>query len=288
MELERIYKEKLISEIKNPYISILIGPRQVGKSYLLRQIQKECRKMGYSTAFYNLEFSDDLMKFSADEKIIIDMINNGPDVVFIDEFHYLRNATKIFKAVYDSGRKKKIFASGSSSVEMHKHLKESLAGRFRISEIYPLTLKELAKIRGYNINDYFSTGGMPGLIHEKTLDEKIELLKNIVHTYLMKDIKSLIREENIRSFNHLLYSIAGAQGSIATVAGFARDVRLSEPAVNNHLDILEQTRVCFPLASYSGNLANELKKSRKYYLYDPGIRNILLNDFSDITDRADK
>ncbi len=216
------------------------------------------------------------------------MLKKSGDVIFIDEFHYLKNATKLLKASYDSRGKQKIFVSGSSSIEIHKHLKESLAGRYRLTNIFPLYIKELKQQKGYKSSDYLTMGGMPGLIHEKTFNEKIELLKNIVQTYIMKDIKGSIKEENIRSFNQLLYLIAQNQGSVVSVSGLAREVRLSEPAVKYHLELLEQTFVVYSLASYSGNLGNELKKVKKYYLYDIGIRNSLLNDFSSIEKRDDK
>jgi predicted AAA+ superfamily ATPase len=107
-------------------------------------------------------------------------------------------------------------------------------------------------------------------------------------TYLLKDIKSLIREENIRAFNSILYGIAQNQGQIVSVASLARDAGLSEPAIKHHLELMSQTYVCFPLDSYARNLANELKKVKKYYLYDIGIRNCILNDYSQLDNRPDK
>jgi predicted AAA+ superfamily ATPase len=129
---------------------------------------------------------------------------------------------------------------------------------------------------------------MPGLVHEETAEEKIALLKNILQTYLLKDIKSLIKEENIRAYNNLLYNLAQSQGSPVSVSSLAREIGLSEPAVKYHLELMAQTYVCFPLESYSGNLANELKKVKKYYLYDIGIRNSILRDFSNVERRQDK
>jgi predicted AAA+ superfamily ATPase len=96
-----------------------------------------------------------------------------------------------------------------------------------------------------------------------------------------------VREENIRAYNTLIYLLAEHQGSVLTVASLAREVRLSEPTVRSHLDILDQTYVAFSLDSYSTSLGNELKKSKKYYLYDLGIRNALLRDFSYADQRQD-
>lgn len=288
MKINREILNKLYKELSKPYVSILIGPRQVGKSFLLSELKQMAEKIGLKTKLFNLEIPRDINAFIGTDENIIEMILQCGDVVFIDEFHYLKNATKIFKAIYDSNSKIKIYASGSSSIDIHRHLKESLAGRFRLTKIYPLYIKELSQLKKYNKLDYFKMGGMPGLIHEETFEDKVELLNNIVQTYLLKDIKSLIKEENIRAFNHLLFFIAQNQGSIISIANLAREIRLSEPAVSHHLDLLAQTFVAFPLSSYSKNLANELKKAKKYYQFDIGIRNCLLNDFSDIENREDR
>ncbi len=288
MEIKRIVYNELLREIDKPYISIIIGPRQIGKTFLLKQIEQECKRRKLRTKFYNLEDPRDLHYFAGSDEQIIDKLNEPLDVVHIDEFHYLKNATKIFKVIYDSKRKIKIFASGSSSMQIHKHLKESLSGRYRLTIVYPLYYKEEKKIPAFTLNEYLRYGGLPGLIHEESPEDKMALLQNILETYLLKDIKSLIKEENIRAYNHLLYSIAQSQGSPVPVASLAREVGLSEPAVKYHLELMAQTYVCYPLESYSKNLANELKKVRKYYLYDIGMRNSILNDFSSIDTRQDK
>lgn len=289
MDINRIIYKELATEINKPFISILIGPRQVGKTFLMRQLEEKCRLNGLKALFSNLEDPDDLRSFGGDEdRIIRQMKNIDAEVLFLDEFHYLKNATRIFKVMYDSGMKVKIFASGSSSMEIHKHLKESLAGRFRLSLVHPLYANELRQLPGYSFETFLRFGGLPGLTHEQSAGDKMALLKNVLQTYLLKDIKALIREENIRAFNSLLYSLAQNQGQVVSIAALAREVGLSEPTVKHHLDLMAQTYVCFPIDSYSHNLANELKKVKKYYLYDTGIRNCILNDYSPLDERRDK
>ncbi|KAB2840031.1 ATP-binding protein [bacterium] len=288
MEIIRSIFNKLEAELPNRAVSILLGARQVGKSTLMEQLQRSARKKGLSTVYYNLELSSDLEKFSGDAKGIYHLLTSGAEVVFIDEFHYLENASKIFKSVYDGKKRVKIFASGSSSLEIHKHLRESLAGRFQKTMIYPLSYEECGQIQEFNLDQYLRWGGMPGLLHSPGPEEKINLLENIVSTYLTKDIKALIQEENVRAFNSLLYLLAQNQGSLATHSNLAREIGLSEPTIVRHLEIMSQTYVCFSVPSFSTNLANELKKSRKYYLFDLGIRNQLLKDFRTAAERDDK
>ena len=288
MKIKRNCFDKLLGEISVPQISILLGARQVGKSTLMRQLQSKAKRSGYKTAFYDLEQSSDLNRLAGTEQDVINEITNGAQVVFIDEFHYIKNASKIFKAIYDRGKSIKIYASGSSSLSIHKHLKESLAGRFKKTIIYPFNIKEWQKVPNFKIEQYLQWGGMPGLIHHSKDDARVELLENIVSTYITKDIKGLIREENVRSFNSLLYLLAQSQGSMAVVSSLARETGLKEITVARHLEIISQTYVLHVVPSFSQNLANELKKSKKYYLFDIGIRNLLLKDFRKIDDREDK
>jgi len=288
MKIKRPIFNKLWTEIKEPEISILLGARQVGKTTLMHQIESRAEKEGHDAAFFNLESSEDLEKLSGPNKDVVDTICRSGDVIFIDEFHYLKNASKIFKEIYDSKKNIKIYASGSSSLEIHKHLKESLAGRFRKTIIYPLSFNESRQKLNMSLNDFLRWGGLPGLIHRKNNDEKMDLLSNIVSTYIIKDIKALIKEENVRAFNSMLYSLAQNQGSLTVVANIAKEAGLSESTVANYLEIMSQTYVCYQIHSYSTNLANELKKSKKCYLFDAGIRNILLKDFRKYSRREDK
>jgi hypothetical protein len=289
MDINRTVYAELSVEIGKPFVSILIGPRQVGKTFLMRQLAIECHGKGLKVQFHNLEDPDDLREYRGDEdQLIRQLKETDTDVLFLDEFHYLKNATRIFKVLYDSGIKVKIFASGSSSLEIHKHLKESLAGRFRLSLIHPLTGFELRQLPDYAFAEFLRFGGLPGLTHEEGSAAKMGLLKNVLQTYLLKDIKALVKEENVRAFNTLLYSLAQNQGQVVSVAALAREVGLSEPAIKHHLELMSQTYVCFPVDSYSRNLANELKKVKKYYLYDTGIRNCILSDYSPLDDRQDR
>ena len=288
MQIKRLYSNKLWEEMSEPSISILLGARQVGKSTLLRQLEIKAKKSSLTTAFYDLEQPSDLNRLSGTDSEVIQELTSRARIIFIDEFHYLKNASKIFKAIYDSRKPVKIYASGSSSLEIHKHLKESLAGRFLKTMIYPLIMDEWQQYPKFSNNEYLQWGGMPALIHKPGSNDRAGLLENIVSTYITKDIKGLIKEENIRPFNSLLYLLAQSQGSMAVVSSLARETGLSESTMARHLEIISQTYVLYAITSYSENLANELKKSRKYYLFDIGIRNLLLKDFRAISEREDK
>ena len=289
MHLDRTIYPEILSELKRRETTILLGARQVGKTYLLKWLKRDLDKKGVPSTFFNLEDPEHLRLFNQPEDRLFSLLTTSGKVVFIDEFHYLKNASRLFKAVFDSSRRVKIFASGSSSLEIHKHLKESLVGRRHLIKIYPLSYAELEKRLGKQTQDYyFRFGGLPGVIQESTRKNQARLLEDMIQAYLLKDIKSLIKEENIRAFNTLLYLLAQSQGSLTNVDSLSRQIGLTARSVQKYLDIMAHTYVLHPLPSFSRNLGNELKKSKKYYLYDLGIRNALLKDFRKIDDRDDK
>jgi hypothetical protein len=293
MKIARSVLPGLIAEIKRPEVSILLGPRQVGKTFLLREIQRHAMRSGLRTRYYDLELPADLLAFNKSDAELFQMLTKDTDVVFIDEFHYMKNASKIFKAIFDSRKKIKIFASGSSSIEMHKHIKESLAGRRLTTHIAPLGLAEFgqkARRGGASrlLEEYATYGGLPGLLHAPDEPSKIRILNEILATYIQKDVKGLVKEENIRAFNNLIYLLAENQGSLISENSLAKEIGLTAATVNRHLSILDKTYVCHSVHSYSRNLGNELKKSKKVYFYDLGIRNALLKDFGELNRRRDK
>ncbi len=289
MIINRSVFNQLQEEISQPEINILLGPRQVGKTTLLRALENSARSHGLKTAFFDLEQPQVLAKFNIPNQQIIEKLRGAGDVIFIDEFQYLENASKIFKAIFDLKSKTKIICSGSSSLEIHKHLKESLAGRRLLFRIFPLQYEEIKNsVAPHSLEHYLRFGGMPALTHTQDVKRKQTILSELLSAYILKDVKSLVREENIRAFNHLLYLLAQNQGSLISAHSLSKEINMSLKALNHYLDILEQTYVNSRIYSFSNNLGNELKKSCKSYLYDLGIRNALIKDFSAMEERPDK
>ena len=170
---------------------------------------------------------------------------------------------------------------------MHSHLKESLTGRKKEFRISALSFTE-AKESVQTFSNYMVYGGYPGLIHEKNKQDQIEYLGSIVASYILKDIKSLIQEENISAFNQLLYMLAFNQGQVISINNLAQELRTSYSTIERYLETLSQTYILHKISSYAANLSNELKKSKKYYFCDMGIRNSILNNFETIKNRKDK
>lgn len=287
-QFKRNIYPKLLEEFKNDKICVIFGARQVGKSYLMNKLYKEHKN---NAAFFDLEQPEVISLFAESEIEIKNLLLESGRIIFVDEFHYIENASYIFKAIYDLGKrdikhKTKIIASGSSAIEMHKHLKESLAGRINKYYLRPLTLEEYLKNEIGEPDEYFIYGGLPE-VYSLEKKDRPKLLAQIVSSYIQKDVKSLIQETNIAAFNKLIFMLANVNQAIP-VSSFSRELGLSVNTVQSYLDILEQSFVIYSLHSYSTNLSNELKKSKKYYFYDLGIRNSLLKNFQPISSRSDK
>lgn len=287
MRIKRIIFNDLQEQFSDHKVSILVGPRQVGKTYLLKELQQSLEAKGHKTRYFDLEQPNDLLALGKSEQEQFNVLTQSGRVVFVDEFHLLKNISKLFKAIHDSPHKVKIYASGSSALEMHKHLKESMAGRVLFNRIFPLTLAELKQDKKYKVDSVLNYGGLPGLLHCKDKNDMMIELQNMVATYIQKDIKSLIKEENIRAFNLLIALLSEYQGSVVVSASLSKEIGLSKPTIEKYLEILSKTYVCHCLPSFAKNLSNELKKSKKYYLYDLGIRNSIVKDFRNIQERPD-
>jgi predicted AAA+ superfamily ATPase len=289
VEIKRQVYPDLKAELAYDGITLLIGARQVGKTHLMKKLFKEYQKLGKKVTFYDLEQPDTLLLFNRSEQDITKLLTKGNEVIFLDEFYYLKNASHIFKAIYDSGYKIKIFASGSSTFQIHKHLKESLAGRKRIYTIFPCSFQEMADLWGKDcFNLYLKFGGLPGISKLNKPKDIVLLLSDIHQSYILKDVKSLLKEENIRIYNNLIYLLAERQGSIISINSLAGELGLTSNSIDNYLNILSQTGVSYLVMSFSRNMGNELKKSKKYYLYDIGIRNMILKDFRPLSGREDR
>ncbi len=293
MLINRIIFEKLLSQKDSRAISILIGARQVGKSTLLSQLQKNfkqsCRYINLENPLHLNIFSDGYTSF----------MNEVPeDIIFIDEFHYYSNMTSVFKSVYDLCPNKKIYASGSSSLEMHQHLKESLAGRKTQNNIYPLSFAEW--LSQYNIyipeegeylplekkntldkylDEFLTYGALPGLIHIKGDIEKREYLFNIYQTYISKDIKSFLKEESILSFNKMIEYMTINNTCQLNMNTLSRVSGVSVRQATKQFEVMQGTYVLGVLRPFYNNKNKEITKNPKTYFYDQGVANVITTDF---------
>jgi predicted AAA+ superfamily ATPase len=297
--------------------TIVVGPRQAGKSTLLRQLRDALAAMGRPVALLNLERSD--VRQALDERpenlfSFCPLPAEGTVTVFVDEIQYLRDPSNFLKLLYDeyAGRLK-IVATGSSAFYIDRGFKDSLAGRKRIFELYTLDFEEfllfsgldelssqLADLRSGRIQrsgqeamltaalgQYAVYGGYPAVVLEQRLSDKEERLYELRDAFVKRDIlESGVADE--QRFYRLMALLAGQTGSLLNVHELAKVLRMNADTVERHLYVLQK---CFHLAllrPFFANLTKELVKMPKAYFQDIGLRNALLNNFSPFPVRSDK
>ncbi len=314
--MRRALFEPLAAHLQKKEFTIITGARQTGKSTLLRQLEAHCKELSIPSVFLNLENKDILPVLNEQP---LNLLNYLPDVkgrviVFIDEIQYLDDPSNFLKLLYDEHVEKvKIVASGSSVFYIDDHFRDSLAGRKRVFQLFTCSFNEYLQLRDKDAllqeyerilsnkkakttqleylrlewQSYMLYGGYPAVVTEPDFREKIEKLKEIRDSFVKRDIlESGVQNET--AFYHLFRLLAEQSGCLMNVHELSTTLRIKNDTVNNYLHILQK---CFHLAlvkPFFHNLRKELTKMPKGFLLDTGLRNCLLNNFQQISDRMDK
>lgn len=316
--IKRDLFKQIIGHLKEKEMTVIIGPRQAGKTTLLKQVQNyliDKLKVNPSAVFYfNLDLARDMALFS-DQKNIINFIqsrkrNKETMYLFIDEAQRINNAGIFLKGIYDMGLSVKFFLTGSSSLEIKSKIQEPLTGRKKIFYLMPLNFAEYANyknpdifkiiqkekiISDYDYNEYEKLaddfvvfGGYPRVALESNVDKKIELIEELYNSYLEKDIINFMRVKNPVSFSKLVSLLAAQAGTLLNVNQLAMNTAVEVKTLNNYLNILENTFVIKLIKPFFTNAKKELVKMPKIYFIDTGLRNFSLSRFSSLAERTDK
>lgn len=276
---QRMFKGKAI---------IIIGARQVGKSTMMNQIIKanetvksvylNCDETEVKEMLTNANINE-LKAIAADNKIIV-----------IDEAQRVENIGMTLKRLTDNFPDIQLLVSGSSSFDLQNKLNEPLTGRKFEYNLYPFSTHELLENSGLiyvkqTLENRLIFGSYPDVINHK--EDAKELLMNIAKSYLYKDILML---ENIRKpaiLDKLLIALALQIGSEVSNNELAQTIGTDAKTAEKYIDILEKCYIIFRLPAFNRNIRNELKKGRKIYFYDNGIRNAVLQNFMPLNLRND-
>jgi hypothetical protein len=277
--------------------------------------------------YLTFEDNEILYKFSENPKDFIrKYITDSKRYYFlIDEAQYCKDLGKKLKLIYDLFENIKIIITGSSSLELKNETAKYLVGRLLEFELYPLNFYEfllykdqkIAKIyREWNekilnllinnvdfeikkdvdiyindllkyLNEYIKFGGYPAIVKAKSEKEKIFLLKNLINTYLDRDIVSFLNIRDTIKFRRLITALSSLNGSLINIMQLANEVNSYFKEITDLLDVLEQTYIIRRIRPFHKNLVTELKKENKIYFVDTGLRNYLINNFNDIEVRND-
>ncbi len=217
----------------------------------------------------------------------------GYEVLFIDEAQNIQDIGINIKILHDSTPQLKIVLSGSSSFDLANKISEPLTGRTKTYILYPIAISEL--INSYNkfeirqsLSDYLTIGTYPKLFNLETRKEKISHLLELSSSYLYRDILQLANIKHSNRIYDLLKLLSFQIGNLVSINELARNLKLSNETVENYIDLLEKSFVIFRLSGFSRNLRKEIKKQDKIYFYDLGIRNAIINNFSNLEFRVDR
>ena len=275
-------------QLKRPEIILLFGARQTGKSTLLELLSKEHGDLKIldceQPVVYDALHETNIPKIKAlfDEK----------EIVAFDEAQTIPEIGKILKLLYDDKKDKtQLIATGSSSFELSNKTGEPLTGRNISFKLFPLSIHEISARKGWqyfleNLEEYLLYGSYPGVVDLNVKEKRAKLL-SLSNDYLFKDIFKFEQLRNPGILRKLLKAIALQVGNLVSYQELATLTGISKQTVVRYLDLLEKSFIIFRLGSFSGNLRNELKKRQKYFFYDTGIRNAILNNFAGMTDRSD-
>ena len=289
--IDRRIKNDLQNALLNSKkVIIVLGPRQVGKTTLINQILDDLEVSSVRINGEEHLVRDSFSSFSY-QRMMESVGNNN--VLFIDEAQNVLEIGTNIKILFDKNKALKILLSGSSSLELANRLQEPLTGRKRIFNLFPLSIGELLD-HGYtplqireNLNSILKYGLYPEVITQESIKDKATVLRELSTSYLYKDILQLADIKYSNKIHDLLQLIALQIGSTVSINKLSNALNLSAQTIENYINLLEQSFVIFRLRGFSRNLSKEISKMDKIYFYDVGVRNTILNNFSDLHLRND-
>ena len=266
---------------------IIVGPRQVGKTTLLKMLADEFDR---KVLVWNCDEPDIRRKLSDPTSTVLGAETSGYDIVFIDEAQRVQNIGITLKLLIDNYPEKQVVVTGSSAIELSNSINEPLTGRKFEYVLFPFSAEELINEHGAMeerrlLEHRLIYGSYPEVVNVP--GEERETLTNLVSNYLYKDIFSFQDVRKPEIIEQLLQALALQVGSEVSFNELGRLLGLNSITVQRYIDLLEKSYVIFHLRSFSRNVRSELKKSRKIYFYDNGVRNALIGDYKPLALRAD-
>ncbi len=264
---------------------ILFGPRQCGKSTLIEDMLKDKEHL-----YLNGDDADIREQLTNTSATRLKTIVGGYKIVFIDEAQRIPNIGLTLKLFTDQLKDIQVIATGSSAFELSSKVNEPLTGRKFEFMLYPFCFAEMVAYHGYIQERRFLEhrliyGYYPEIV-TKGADEKV-LLKSLAGSYLYKDLLMLEQIKKPLILEKLLKALALQVGSEISYQEIAQTIGSDGKTVDKYIDLLEKTFVVFRLPALNRNVRNEIKKGKKVYFYDCGIRNAIINNFNPVTSRTD-
>ncbi len=288
MIIQRLLLPHLLRSLQPGRVSILYGPRQAGKTTLVRALVKEagqpCRYINADELPYREALA------SQDRRVLGDLIE-GNSLFVVDEAQRVPDIGLNLKIIVDSFPEVAVLATGSASFDLANKINEPLTGRKLTFTLYPVSYNELVATYGAfearaELERWLVWGGYPAIvIAEATLRER--LLGELVGSYLYRDILELDGIRRSGKIVDLLRLLAFQIGQEVSLNELATTLGITRQTVERYLDLLEKVFVIFRVGALSRNLRKEISKTVRYYFYDNGVRNSLIQNFNRLSLRND-
>ena len=273
---QRLFKGKAI---------LIFGPRQSGKSTLVESILIEKDHM-----YLNGDDADVREILTNTTAAKLRLVVGNKKILFIDEAQRVENIGLTLKLFTDQIRDVQVIVTGSSAFELSSQVNEPLTGRKYEFMLYPLSFAEMVKENGLIhekrlLEHRLIYGSYPEIV-TKTGEEE-ELLKLLAGSYLYKDLLMLEQIKKPLLLEKLLKALALQVGGEISYQEIGQTIGSDSKTVDKYIDLLEKTFVVFRLPALNRNVRNEIKKGKKVYFYDNGIRNAIINNFRPVQSRTD-
>ena len=274
----QLYKGKAI---------ILIGARQVGKTTLLNHLVQEC---DLSTLMMNCDEPESRAVLSDTNVAKLNMLIGGHKLLVIDEAQKVDDIGTTLKLIVDNFKDVQVIATGSSAFDLHNKLNEPLTGRKLEYRLFPVSSAEIVETFGLleekrSLENRLIYGSYPDIINHP--EQARAYLTELTQSYLYKDLFSLGDIRKPQLIEKLVQALAFQVGSEVSTNELANMLQTDNKTIDKYIDLLEKCYVVFRLGGLNRNLRNELKKSKKIYFYDTGVRNAVIQQFAPAALRDD-
>lgn len=288
--IDRAIEAELARRVQPKKVLVLYGPRRVGKTELIMR-------------YLNNKSEDDYLLLNGEDQTVVSLMAERTEenyrrllgskkLLVIDEAQQIPEIGQKLKLIVDQLKDVSIIATGSSIFDLDNQLGEPLVGRKYTLRLYPLSVMELSKQENLvqttsRLEERMIFGGYPELQHLPDRQDKIDYLNEMVNSYLLRDI---LEFEGIRKSDKildLLRLIAFQIGKPANLEELGSALNISKNTVERYLDLLSKVFVVFKVSGFSRNLRKEITKMSRWYFYDNGIRNAIIQNFNPIAMRSD-
>jgi predicted AAA+ superfamily ATPase len=279
MFIKRYLEDRIMHLLGSNKVILILGTRRVGKTFLINRIRDQFKGKVLMLNAEDHDVQEILKKRSIAN---YQRLTGDVELLILDEAQAIPEIGSVLKLMIDSQTHLTIIATGSSSLDLINTTGEPLTGRQYPFNLYPISQLELGEdpiTARSNLDERLIIGSYPEIFQLKTTKEKESYLKELAKSYLLKDILSYAGIKHSNKLIDLLKLIAYQVGSEVSFNELSLKLGINKITVENYLNLLQKVFILFKLPSYSTNQRKEISKGSKWYFYDNGIRNAVIQDF---------